>query len=66
MSPFDLRLGDNEHLVLDYYYCGSLPEIEDGCNYIVNNKYVEYAQALRDLGYTEIKYTSYSLFYQEE
>lgn len=65
-SPYDLRMEENEHLLLDYYYCGSLPALEDGYNYIVRDIYGEYAQELRDLGYTEIKYTFYSLFYQEQ
>lgn len=65
-SPYDLMMGENDFLMLDYYYCGSLDIPEDGCNYIVRDIYPEYAQTLRDLGYTEIQYFCYSLFYQEE
>ena len=65
-SPYDLLLLDpQELLVLDYYHCSCLGEIEDGYNYIVRDIYYEYAQKLRDAGFTEINYGNYSLFYQE-
>lgn len=58
--PYDIQLLDS-----DYYICGSLPEIQDGYNYIVRNTFAGYADELRALGYTEITFTGYSLFYQE-
>lgn len=66
MSPYDLMLPQNDYLLLDYYYCGGLPFPEDGCNYLVRDIYPEYAQSLRDLGYEEIQYGEFSLFYQKE
>ena len=35
-SPYDVRY-DIHTLDSDYYVCGSLPEIQDGYNYIVRN-----------------------------
>ncbi len=64
-SPYDLKLYTEGNLLLDYYYCGGLMSPEDGCNYIVSDQYADYAQLLRDLGYTEIRYQWYSLFYQD-
>lgn len=66
MSPYDLAIDESAVDICDYYHCG-LPEvIEDGYNYIVQDYHAEYAQQLRDCGYTEIRYAGYSLFYQEE
>lgn len=61
-SPYEMRFDENEYLFFDYYYCSSLPEIEEECNYIVNNIYAEYADELRSLGYMEKRYAEYSLF----
>ena len=63
-SPYDVRY-DIHTLDSDYYVCGSLPEIQDGYNYIVRNHLTEYAEELRRKGYTEVIFTGYSLFYQE-
>lgn len=63
-SPYDVRY-DIHTLDSDYYICGSLPEIQDGYNYIVRNIFAEYAAELRARGYTEVAFTGYSLFYQE-
>ncbi len=64
-SPYDLMLYTDERLLMGYYYCGALTQPEDGCNYIVSDKYADYAQLLRSLGYTEVRYQCYSLFYQK-
>lgn len=63
-SPYMYRYEPNI-LDSDYYICGSLPEIQDGYNYIVRNIYWDYMEELREKGYTEVKFTGYSLFYQE-
>ncbi len=63
-SPYEVRY-DSHILDNDYYICGSLPEIQDGYNYIVRDIYVDYANELRGRGYTEVKFIGYSLFYQE-
>ncbi len=60
---------------LDTFYAGSytgscgsyvfstLGEIEESANYIVRDIYVDYSDELRNLGFTEIPYEGYSLFY---
>lgn len=63
-SPYEL-VYDCNRLDHDYYVCGSLPEIQDGYNYIVRDIFWEYAQELRQRGYAEEAFTGYSLFYQE-
>lgn len=65
-SPYEYELQyDVQTMRGDYYICGSLPQIQDGYNYIVRNIYAEYADELRARGYTEVLFTGYSLFYQE-
>lgn len=63
--PYELCLFDKELLVLDYYYCSHLGEIEEGYYYIVRDTFTEYAKELRSRGFTEIPYVCYSLFYKE-
>lgn len=62
-SPYELRLYEEDGNLLDYWYCGGLGAPEEGCNYIVWNIYSEYMDELRGLGYQEVKYPDYSLFY---
>ena len=64
-SPYEIQY-DIHTLDSDYYICGSLPEIQDGYNYIVRVIYDEYANELRNRGYKEVKFTGYSLFYQDQ
>lgn len=66
-APFDLGLDPyaSGHCFQDYYQCGTLPEIDTSYNYIVRDTFTEYAQELRSMGYTEISYPNYSLFYRE-
>lgn len=62
-SPYEYELRyDVQTMAGDYYICGSLPEIQDGYNYIVRNIFAEYADKLREKGYQEIRFTGYSLF----
>lgn len=64
-SPYELQLFDETNIICDNIICSTLGPIEDGYNYIVRDFFTEYAQELRDAGFTEITYTNYSLFYQE-
>ncbi|MBQ2803705.1 MAG: glycosyltransferase family 39 protein [Lachnospiraceae bacterium] len=64
-APNELLTFEAVSTYYDYYHCSHLGEIEDGYNYIVTDIYTEYADELRKRGYTEIKFTNYSLFYQE-
>lgn len=61
-SPYEMKLYESRIDLFEYYHCMSLPEIEDGYNYIVRDTNVNYANQLRSLGYAEIKYAGYSLF----
>ncbi len=65
VSPYELMIFDPDSEYLSHYECGVLGEIEENANYIVRDIYVEYAQELREKGYTEIPYEGYSLFYLE-
>ena len=49
----------------NYIHCSYLGEPEDGYFYIVNNTFGEYANLLRDAGFTENVYIGYSLFYKK-
>ena len=64
-SPYELCLFDKDLMVLDYYHCSHLGEIERGYFYIVRDTFTEYANELRLCGFTEIMYDGYSLFYCE-
>lgn len=65
-SPYEMELYLEDNLVGDgYFICGTLPAIDTDYNYIVRNGFAEYADILRSLGYTEIQYVNYSLFYME-
>lgn len=64
-SPVELGTIEDVGTYNEYWHTGSLGEIEDGYNYIVTDIYEEYADELRERGYTEIKYSNYSLFYLE-
>ena len=64
-APMDLGAIEDVGIYNDWYHTGALGLIDKEYNYIVTDIYVEYAQELRDLGYYEIKYPNYSLFYME-
>lgn len=64
-STLDLDPHVTGHTIYDYYHCGTLPEIDLNYNYIVRDIFPEYAAQLRSMGYNEIQYPCYSLFYQE-
>ena len=65
-SPYELKLYDETQLAFDnYYICSTLPEIDTDYNYIVRDTFTEYSDTLRSMGYTEIKYVCYSLFYMD-
>lgn len=61
MSPYEIAY-DIQTLDSDYYICGSLPEIQDGYNYIVSSSFADYSNVLRGKGLTEIAYMGYSLY----
>lgn len=63
-SPYDMAFAQGMEETDTGYYYGSLGEIEDGYNYIVRDIFEEYAQDLRNIGYSEEKYENYSLFYK--
>lgn len=62
-SPYELNLYEQDGNFFEYWYCGGLGEPEEYCNYIVWDKYGEYMEELRRLGYGEVPYSNYSLFY---
>lgn len=66
-SPYELTIskGDNFYFHNNYIHCSYLGEIEDGYFYIVNNTFGEYANTLRDAGFSENTYIGYSLFYKK-
>jgi hypothetical protein len=66
-SPYEMRFDlSNGELYDDYYTCGMLGEIEEGYNYIVRDTFTEYADLLRSMGFGEIKFVNYSLFYWQD
>ncbi len=65
-SPYELNLYEQDGNFFEYWYCGGLGEPEEYCNYIVWDKYGEYMEELRRLGYGEVPYSDYSLFYFRE
>jgi 4-amino-4-deoxy-L-arabinose transferase-like glycosyltransferase len=66
-SPYEMRFDlSNGVLYDDYYICGMLGEIEEGYNYIVRDTFTEYADSLRNMGFKEIKFVNYSLFYWQD
>lgn len=66
LSPYDMMMYEDSNDFFDYWHCNQLPGIEEGYNYIVRDIYVEYADELRQRGFSEIRYKGYSLFYWEE
>jgi hypothetical protein len=66
-SPYEMRFDlSNRDLEDDYYKCSMLGEIEEGYNYIVRDVCVEYSDLLRDMGFKEVKFVNYSLFYWQD
>lgn len=65
-SPYelDMRKIETEHCYGNYLF-ETLGTIEDQYNYIVADNFGEYAQKLRDAGFTEERYQKYSLFYKK-
>lgn len=66
-SPYELPFSKEENFYFhdNYIHCSYLGEPEDGYFYIVNNTFGEYANLLRDAGFTENVYIGYSLFYKK-
>lgn len=61
LSPYDYQSGE----AMELFICNSLSGTDDEFNYIVEDKYAEFMQQLRDLGFSENDYEGYSLFYKE-
>ena len=61
LSPYDYQSEEG----MELFRCSYLGAIEEQYNYIVENKYAEYMQQLRDMGFAEINYGEYALFYKE-
>ena len=61
LSPYELPDGQWK----EAFVCGSLSSTGDEFNYIVEDKYQEFMQELRILGFVEVDYEGYSLFYKE-
>lgn len=64
-SPEELTFLRDKGMTFENYYLGALPEIKDENAYIVPDRYTDYANEMRDLGFIELKYNGYSLFYKE-
>ena len=70
ISPYELDIKVVEGKVgqkrrLGNYIFGALDPIEDSCNYIVRDDFVEYSETLRAAGFSEERYEGYSLFYKK-
>jgi len=63
-SPYDFEWGSNMRNYGNYVF-GGLGEIEEDANYIVHQVYGDYQDELRRLGFEEIRYANYSLFYMK-
>ncbi len=66
-SPYELGEVYLETIYLKdgYYHCNCLSGSEEGYYYVVRDIFTEFAAELRSHGFTERKYTNYSLFYKE-
>ncbi len=60
-SPYDYHSGE----AMELFICNGLSSTSDEFNYIVEDKYAEFMQELRNLGFMEQDYEGYSLFYKE-
>lgn len=61
ISPYELdTFYDNSY---GNYVFTTLGAIEENANYIVRDIYADYSNELRNMGFTEITYDGYSLFY---
>lgn len=65
ISPYEFDLAGDECIHWNNYWFGSLQEISDDCNYIVCGRFEEYCEELRNSGFSEEKYDTYSVFYKE-
>lgn len=61
MSPYEYA----SEIWTESFMCGGLTGTSPEYNYIVEDKYGEFMQELRNAGFTEIDYEGYSLFYIE-
>ena len=64
-SPYELRIGERKDNRYGQYVWNGLGVIEEDCNYIVRHTFAEYMGELRSIGFQEIDYGAYSLFYME-
>lgn len=64
IPPYDFDIAGDECMQWNHYWFGSLQEISENCNYIVCGRFEEYCEELRNAGFTEEKYDTYSLFYK--
>ena len=64
-SPYELRIGERKDNRYGQYVWNGLGVIEEDCNYIVRHTFAEYMGELRSMGFQEIDYGAYSLFYME-
>jgi len=65
ISPYDFDIAGDECVKWNNYWFGSLQEISDDCNYIVCGRFDEYCEELRNSGFSEARYDTYSVFYKE-
>lgn len=65
-SPYELRIGERKDNRYGCYVWNGLGLIEENCNYIVRHTFAEYMEELRSMGFQEIDYGAYSLFYIEQ
>lgn len=65
ISPYDFDIAGDECIHWNNYWFGSLQEISDDCNYIVCGRFEEYCEELRNSGFSEERYDTYSVFYKE-
>jgi len=66
-DPYQLRvqLGTGDGIRYKNHWIGCLGEISDEYNYIVRDGFEEYCEELRKAGFTEERFTRYSLFYKK-
>lgn len=62
-NPYDYGIINYQRSDNELFTCHSLTDIDKNQNYIVRDLFPDFSQELRDMGFTEKKYTCYSLFY---
>ncbi|MCM1541728.1 MAG: glycosyltransferase family 39 protein [Blautia sp.] len=65
ISPYELRIGERKDNRYGNYVWGQLGLIYEDCNYIVRHTFTEYMEELRQMGFQEIDFGDYSLFFME-